>query len=571
MNLKTIGKLFGLGVALVLLALAVGNVGSEGQAEKIGPLVANKVKEGIISHLGVVTLPNQASQRTVEETTLMTVSASPSIPITLRVAWPVLRKLAKYVVVPVAIEVVRGLWPDKGSASFEIAVAETLVGVTEEGEIKPILAKSWEVSSDRVVWTFHLKEGIKFHDGETFNAKAVKANLDQILDPNCKVPARDLISPAKGPKVTRVDVIDDYTIRLITSEPFPRLLAALALTQLAIYSPKAIEDCKLKELSGTGPFKLVKVTAESPLTGFLAKNLDYWGEPPKLDEVVFSEVPDPRVGELMLKRGEVQVLAEIAPERVDELRGDPNIYVLSVPGTGTVYIGMNTRKEPFQDKRVRQAINYCVDKEEIVKYILYGFGHVSDAPIAPTIPGYTHIGEYPYDPAKGKMLLAEAGYPDGFETTLLVASYGVYPVVAEAVASYLAQCGIRVHVQVVDPAEFIQIVLYGEEYEMFLYSSTPLIRDAHDALFPVFHSHGSWNRTFYENPEVDRLLERAETELVDEERREIYRHAMGIIWDDAPWLFLYTPFIITGARNEVHGLKIYPEGIINISEAWIGD
>jgi peptide/nickel transport system substrate-binding protein len=346
-----------------------------------------------------------------------------------------------------------------------------------------------------------------------------------------------------------------------------RLLLILADPALGMYSPKTIDGCKHRPV-GTGPFKVKEGGSKSPEYVLLEKNHDYWGELPRLDEIRFSSVLEDITRISMLMEGEAHVATRVPPGPAKQLQERLDTHVRAVSSTKTVYIGMNIRKEPFKDKRVRQAVNYCVDKEEIVDIILFGFGHVSDAPIAPTIFGYQQIGDYPYDPEKGKALLEEAGYKDGFETTLLAPD--VYPLVhvAYAVQAYLEKCDIRARVFVLEWVALLDM-LRGEEHEMFLLFQTPLIRDAHHALFPVFHSTGSWNRTFYENPAVDELLKRAETELDEEARIELYREAMEIIWEDAPWLFLYTPYILTGVREEVKGLIIYPDGRIDASKAWI--
>jgi len=446
------------------------------------------------------------------------------------------------------------------------SIGETLIRETPKGDFEPCLATYWTLSEDGLVLTFKLREYVLFQDGTNFNADAVAINFQQIFA--CNVPAAEPLIERKA----WVNMVDTYTVELRMGKPMnlKRLLRILANPSLAIYSPK---DIKFKEcgfrLVGTGPFKPKEEGHKSPDYVLLERNDDYWGERPRLDEIRFTSIPEDASRVMMLKMGEGHVATNAPPELVQQLGENPDTHVEDVLSTKTVYIGMNTRKEPFQDKRVRQAVNYCVDKEEIVDILLHGFGRVSDAPMAPTIFGYQWIGDYPYDPEKGKRLLEEAGYKDGFETTLLAPCDGVYPYIAEAVQGYLAKCGIKVSVQVLEWSSLIYTLLSGEEHEMFLLSWTPWIRDAYDALFPLFHSTGSLNRTFYEHPAVDELLDRAETELDEEAGIALYREAMEIIWEDAPWLFLYTPDILAGVREDVHGLIVHPTGRIDASEAWL--
>jgi len=494
-------------------------------------------------------------------TSLESTGTKPNLLKTISIGWKNLERVIYEL--PVIGEALRASL-GKASESLVIHNAERLVKMTPEGRILPCLAESWEISEDMRKWTFHLKKGAEFFDGEPFTAQAVKANLEQILDPECAVPARFLIS-----RVIKIEVLDDYTIRLTTDKPFRPLLAGLTYPQLAIYSPEAIKDCELRTLAGTGPFQLIKAEAKSPWTITLAKNRNYWGGPPALDKIVFHEVLEDATLEMMLRAGEIQVATDVPPQRAGDLYATSGVYVIDTTSIKSIYIGMNNLIEPFDNKLVRQAINHCVDKEQIVERIMFDYAPISHAPLSPVF-GYD-VGDYEYDPERARELLKVAGYPDGFETTLLFVDVSPYREIARLVQDNLQCCGVEVTLKAV-PWPYLYERLIEGEYEMALGSWTPWIMDADYALFPVFHSsqippEGS-NYSRYRSSLVDELLDEARTRFPDEER-ELYEMACSVIWEDAPWVFLYSPDIITGTRSNVRNLVVYPHGIIDVSEARI--
>lgn len=449
-------------------------------------------------------------------------------------------------------------------------MAETLLKLTPEGEIVPWLAEKWEVSPDATEFTLTLRRGIKFHDGEPLNAEAVKVNFDRRLDPEAGTALGFLVEPIEA-----VSVVDEYTVKIKTKYPYAPLLATLTHGTNAILSPAALRaswDKPLPKPVGTGPFIFKEWLPGERVT--MVRNENYWGEKAKLDEIVFKIIPEDAARVMALEAGEIHVATLVPAVDIPRLEVDPEIYVEITPGVSIFYLGFNTLVEPFNDRRVRQALNYAVNKEAIVKHILGGAARVADAPIAPGVFGYHPIMTYEYNPEKAKALLAEAGYPDGFEVTLYTVPIGLDWQVA-AVAD-LFEVGVKVDIDIMDWPTFLELLALPPEeavVQMFRLGWSTVTGDADYGLYSLFHSGQwapvGWNRTFFKNERVDELLEIGRTTADPELRKDAYKEAMEIIMYEAPWLFLHNPSWITGVRTEVKGLLGHPTRIIDARNAWI--
>jgi peptide/nickel transport system substrate-binding protein len=450
-------------------------------------------------------------------------------------------------------------------------MVETLLDLTPEGEIGPKLAEKWEVSPCVTVFTLTLRRGIRFHDGEPLNAEAVKVNFERRLDPKAATPMRFLVAPIKS-----VTVVDEYTVRMETTKPFAAMLGNLTHTTNSIQSPAALKaswDKPLPKPVGTGPFIMKERIPGDRVT--MVRNENYWGEKAKLDEVVWRVIPDDAARMVALEAGEVHVAVRVPPLDIPRLEADPEIYVDHTSSIRTIYIGFNTLVEPFDDIRVRQALNYAVNKEAIVKYVLGGVGRVSDAPISPGIFGYHPIMTYEYNPEKAKALLAEAGYPDGFEIAMHFSPGRYYmdaPVVTAAVADLL-KVGVKVEIITMEWGTFLPFIIRPAaeaEHKMFLLGWGCITGDADYGLFPLFRSEERFNLAFYKNERVDELLTLGRTTADPEVRKSAYKEAMAIIMDEAPWLFLHSESQATGIRANVKDLWVHPTERVMAHTAWIG-
>src|SRR4030043_1884198 len=279
---------------------------------------------------------------------------------------------------------------DSTTASIIEHMVEPLLELTPKGEIAPRLVEKWGVSSDATEFTLKLRKGIKFHDGQPFNAEAVKVNFDRLLDPKVAIRYRFLVAP-----ISTVTVADEFTVKIKTKAPFAALVSNLTHQATGIQSPDALKASWEKPLTkpaGTGPFMFKEWVPGNKFV--MARNENYWRKKPLLGEVTWRVIPDEASRGVALETGEVQVAVRIPPFDIPRLKADKKLAVLSAASVRTIYLGFNTLKEPFQDKRVRQAINYAVNKEAIVKHVLGGVGRVSDAAVSPGVFGYAPIKTY---------------------------------------------------------------------------------------------------------------------------------------------------------------------------------
>ncbi len=462
------------------------------------------------------------------------------------------------------------------SPSFAVLdhMFETLLELTPAGTIAPRLAEKWEVSADATEYTLKLRKGVKFHDGTPFNAEAVKVNLDRRLDPKAATKFDFLVKP-----IDSVTVIDEFTIKFKTKFPFAPMLGNLTHQANAIQSPASIKASWEKPVTrpvGTGPFMYKEWVPGSKFV--MIRNDAYWGEKPALEEVTFRAIPDDASRVVAVETGEVHVAVRIPPFDIPRLKANSAITINQTPSVRTIYMGFNNQVAPFTDKRVRQALNYAVNKEAIVKHVLGGIGRVSDAPISPGVFGYTPINTYEYNPEKAKALLAEAGFPKGFETTLhpAVGRYYMDVSVATAVAADLLKVGVKADIKMMEWGTYLPFVLREKEvaeHKIFMLGWGTVTGDADYGLYALFHS-GEWprkgqNASFCKNDGIDYLLEAARKTAKTEERLKLYKEAMVLINDEAPWLFLHSESQITAIRANVKGVIVHPTERVIARKAFI--
>ena len=461
---------------------------------------------------------------------------------------------------------------DNPSETICLHVYDNLVRFNEKMETVPGLAESWKVSEDRKTWTFHLRRGVKFHDGTPFDAKVVKFSFDRIRDPKLALKRRGLYI-----MITSVEVLDEYTVTITTEVPFGALLSHLAHPAGGIVSPKAVEKWGKdygEHPVGTGPYKFVEWVRGERLV--LERFDEYWGGRPKLDKILFKPVREDAARVMMLETGEADVVQRVPAHEVERLKAKKDIEIRIEPSNRIIYIAMNNFKKPFKDVRVRQALNYAIDKKAIVEKLLLGYAQPADSCIAKGTWGYTPTKYYEYNPALAKRLLAEAGYPDGFKATLWTphGRYFMDKQVAEAVQSYLRAVGVEVELVVWEWAAYLAAIRKPPEeagWEMCLIGWAPSTADADWHLRPLFHS-GSWpprlsNYAFYKNEKVDELIMRGWS-TDSKVRLEAYKEAQRIIVDEAPWVFIHFEWQITGIKKELHGITVLATEHVLVRDAY---
>ncbi len=468
---------------------------------------------------------------------------------------------------------------DNVSGTVAGLIFENLVELDEKLNIQPMLAEKWDISSDGTVYTFYLRKGVKFHDGADFDADAVKKSFEYVL--NSKLRRTGLYRGI----IKEIQVVDKHTVRFVLNQPFSSFLNRLAHGAGGIYSPKAIEqygnDRALmgRNPVGTGPFVLKEWKKGERIV--LQKNPNYWQKGmPYVDGIVFTIVPDDITRVTQMRSGAADVMFNPSPALVPSLKNDPKLVVRAENGLRVIYIGINCERGPLKDVRVRQALNYAIDKQTLSAKIMRGFATPSDSPMSPMLFGYHSTGGYPYNPTLAKQLLKQAGY-EKLKLTLYTprGRYLNDYETAVAVQGMLKQVGVEVDVRPMEWGTYLD-KLYSNnpadwDYDLFLIGWSPSTAEGHWVLYPLFHSdnylpNGTGdNNTFYKNPVLDDLINKIGTELDRTKLLDYYKKAQEIIVKDAPWIFLYNMMNIAVYRKEIKNLWSMPTESINLKYAWI--
>jgi ABC-type transport system substrate-binding protein len=465
---------------------------------------------------------------------------------------------------------------DSPSATVLEHMVETLYRLTPEGRIIPWLATSHTVSPDGRTWNVRLRTGVRFHDGTPFDAEAVKFNLDRMLDPATRAPFRFLID-----RITTVTAVDASTVRFVTSAPFAPMLAHLTHSTVGMQSPAAIRRLAAdygRQPVGTGPFKFKEWVRGDRVA--MTRFDEYWGDKANLDEVQFRVIPDDGARVAALEAGSIHVAVRIPPREVDRLKNARDLSVLVSESLRTIYVGFNVTRPPFNDRRVRVALNHAVNKRAIVNGALDGTARVSDAPIAPNVEGYSRIMTYEWDLERAESLLREAGYSRARPLRAVfhhpTARYIRDAEIAAGIQGLARRAGIEIELRTLDWAAYLALTGRPQpqnDVQMYMLGWGTVTGDADYGLYALFHS-SQWvptgsNRSFYKNERVDALLDRGRTTIDQGERKRIYADAMRIIMDDAPWLFLHSESQVTGIRGAAQAVVVHPAERVEAHKAWL--
>lgn len=419
-------------------------------------------------------------------------------------------------------------------------------------EVVPQLAESYERIDD-TTWEFKLRQGVTFHNGEEFNAEAVKFSLERSLDPEQKAPQRNFIAV-----IQEVEIVDPYTVRIITDGPVPTLPTRLTTLPAQILPPKYVQENGDEHLAnnpvGTGPYKFVKWVKDDQLV--LEANPDYWAGAPKVESVIFKPITETSARIAALQTGDADIVVNLPPDQAAALEGSEGFSIQPVPSVLVVYLGIDTiRDVPTATREVREAINLAIDRETLVKDLLRGYGRVSAGPLSEEVGDYHDALEpYPYDPEKAKQLLKDAGYEDLSLTIHGPAGrYAMDREILQAIAGYLQAVGIDLTLQTHEWGEYAKIG-YGSQdpgalamlgfggYGTFL----PEL-----VLYPTFVSDQPLSTTA--DPRLDELLEAGQNELDPERRAELFAEAQQLIYDEYYRVALYQQYDIYGVRDRIKG------------------
>ncbi len=441
--------------------------------------------------------------------------------------------------------------------------------------LRPCLAESWEILPDGLQYTFNLRRGVSFHDGAPFNADAVVGWFNSIkegapgsqFDATRMVYMQDFITTW----IDTVEAVDEFTVRMNLPAPYAPLLANLAIPIAGIVSPTAIA-AGLDEVavapSGTGPFRLANRddwTRDSQLV--LTANPEYWGGAPKVEQLIIKVVPESSTRLQQVESGELDFAWALTPEDVERARENPDLQVIEQAGLNTNCVELNVTKEPFTSKEVRQALNYAVNKQELSEGLYNGNMVPAGGVLPPVDWAYNEaLKGYPYDPDRARQLLQSAGYTEDNPLSFTLMAYtiprGYNPAadrLATAIQEYWAEVGVQAEIQTAEWTQYradrranqFQCSLSGwqgdnGDPDNFLYS---LLAGA---------SAGAGNTAFYDNPEVNGLLEEAQRTPDQEARKKLYQQAEQIIVDDAPWVFLGWQEHQVVARANITGFQLQP-------------
>jgi peptide/nickel transport system substrate-binding protein len=449
---------------------------------------------------------------------------------------------------------------------LRIGLVDTLVSVDYNAELVPGLATSWHVSDDGLKWTFILKEGVLFHDGTPFNAEAVDFSLKRVIEEG---------SMLKEVPIKSIEVENEYTFVITIEEPFAPLASYLSKGDTAPFSKNSLnEKGEIEKLIGTGPYKFDSWVPNQEVT--LIKNEQYWGKVPQIHKVIYKGIPEATTQIMMLKNGELDMARLLPADQVAQLKNNLDIQVHTEGILRNRNIVLNTQKEPFNDIKVRKAINYAIDKQAISEYVMAGIDEPAKGPF-PSISPWSNskVEGYDYNPNKAKELLAQTGWQDTdndgvldkggkrFEVNLLTYfERAELPPMAEVIQNQLKQIGIQVNVQVLESGGS-QAVRERGDFDMYLVArALGFIPDPSFYLVSDFHSSNTggkgWGAYGYSNQELDELLQVGQVTMDVEKRHQIYNKVQEIIVDETPVIFISNYSNVIATRSNVKGYRIHP-------------
>ncbi len=461
-----------------------------------------------------------------------------------------------------------------------VSFADTTTDIVAE------LAARWDISPDGKTYTFHLRSGVKFHDGTPLNADAVVFSLDRQRNRKPAHPFHSIGGPftywqsmSMDDIVADLKAADDSTVVFTLKRRNAPFLANLAMGFASIVSPTAAQkygEDFFKHPTGTGPFRFVEWVKDDHIT--LERNPDYWGEKTHLDRVVFRSIPENTVRYLALEEGSVQGLDGLNTDLARRVVDAGKYNLLTQPGMNVGYLAMNMDKLPYDNKDVRLAVNFAINRDAIVKGLYGGFGTPAVNPMPPTLWGYNRtIQPYAYDPAKAKQLLAQAGFPNGFKTELWAMSgprpYMPDPLkIAEAIQSDLKAVGIDASIKTLEWGTYLDATQHGQ-HQMCLLGWTGDNGDPDNFLYVLLDKESAripaQNVAFYRSDALHAILVSAQEETDIAKRSLLYEQAQVVVHEDAPWVPLAHMTQLAAFDRKVHGYLLNPTGKVRFRKTWI--
>ncbi len=426
-------------------------------------------------------------------------------------------------------------------------IFDTLVMRDKQMNLVPGLATEWRAIDD-LTWEFKLREGVTFHNGEPFDAEAVKFTLDRVLDPAANSPAISYIRT-----VASVEVVDPLTVRITTSAPDPLLPTRMSRYPAYIVPPKYVAemgDAKFaSQPVGTGAYQFVEFVPDERVV--LAANENYWRGKPALDEVTWRPIPDSTARITALVTGEVDLIEDVPVDLAPMLTASPDVELVQVKDGGlTIYLGLRMDKEPLDDVKVRQALNHAIDRQGITDNLLQGMATPVGGQVGKSDFGYLDLPVPAYDPELSRKLLAEAGLPDGFEITMQSSTrYMKNNEVAQAIAQQLGDVGVKVNQQVLEWSVYTQKQPFDGPIYMLGWGSTQTL-DADAAIYAIMRSGEPYSGAAL--PELDRLLDESRQVVDPAAREKVLHEVQELAAKEVPLISLYREDALLGRASDVH-------------------
>jgi peptide/nickel transport system substrate-binding protein len=456
--------------------------------------------------------------------------------------------------------------PQKTSAYFSFEVLEnvfdTLVEPGADLTMRPALAQSWETSPDQLVWTFHLRPGVTFHDGSPLTAADVVYSYRRIIDGK-------LANADKFSAVTDIAMTDDHTVRLTLSRPTPNLLTNLGgFKGMSIVQRRNVEDGQIATHPiGTGPFAFVSQKSGDSIT--LRANTGYWDGAPRIPGVTFRFISEPSTALSALQAGEIDWTDAVPAQRVTQLRNDDSLSLAVTPSNDYWYLALNQARPAWNDARVRQAVAYAIDRPSIVQATSYGTAQANQLAIPEGNPWFVPYDRYGHDIEKARQLLQEAGAAPQTMDLLVTNEYPQTVTAAQVIADNLAPLGITTTIRTVDFATWLDEQNSGN-FDMLMMGWLGNI-DPDDFYYAQHHTDGTSNAQKFSDPRVDKLLDAGRTETDQQARKEDYAQAATLIADEVSYIYLYNPAAIQAWSPNLSGYEARRDKAIRFRGATLDD
>ncbi|MTI14040.1 glutathione ABC transporter substrate-binding protein [Sansalvadorimonas verongulae] len=444
---------------------------------------------------------------------------------------------------------------DNASSRVAAQIYSQLVEADEDMNIVPGLAASWTIVDEKTT-DFKLRQGVKFHNGEELKASDVKFTLERMI----ASPTVAHITNA----IDTIEVLDDYNVRITTKEPFGPLLHHLTHTASSILNEKAVLEAGAnygQNPIGTGPYKFTDWAAGDRIN--LTAFGDYYDGKQSIENVVFRNIVEGTNRAIALETGEVDISYDIEPIDKQNIATKDGLRLLEDEALSNGYFGMNVNKAPFNDQRVRQAVAYAINSQDIIDAVILGAGRPSNSPIGPKVFGYNpDAKQYAQNLEKARQLMAEAGYTSPINTSIWTNDNPVRVQIAQILQAQLREIGINMSIEVVEWGAFLDGTGRGD-HDTYILSWTTVTGDADYGMYALFSSDthgGAGNRSFYSNPRVDELLNQGRTSTDPDVRHAAYSELQALIQEEVPTITLYNSFQNAGMQDNITNFKLSPTG-----------